>query len=546
MYIKCAVLVVLLVAEFQTTLQISLPNDETYYAAVVEFPPSSSGTAKAKVKDNLQRMKAIIESEETRDLDILVFPEYVLNNMEWKTFVPDPLQKIAPCDIPNNDWFLTEMSCAARSRNLYVVINLLEKEFCGNRTIDCDKSGFNTYNTNVVLDRQGRVISRYRKTNLYRYEWYSTNVKVKPELATFDTDFGVTFGHFICFDMLFYEPSMVLINELNITDIIYPTYWFSELPFLTAVQLQEGWAFANDVNLLAANANYPSEQNTGSGIYAGKLGRISASIYEDETTKVHKARVPKHLNRSTYEMPPITIEMPTLETKRLTKIGLLRDYNVDIFRTKLLPSNFTAVKELICHNTFCCQFDVNRTLISNSQLHSSYLYRLAAFSGVNTTHQRMDPSELSICAVIACTSTDLYSCGYIFPEGVPVANKYYFNYINITGKFRKANRRLIMPSTVDGAMMPLPVTTFVWNEIENANSTEVSITLNSSKADLLTFGIWANYYTTAVSSHNLNPSLPEVLIPTRPTPTSAGILHTPKVFGILSGLFVLFFSIKTF
>lgn len=85
----------------------------------------------------------------------------------------------------------------------------------------------------MVFDREGRVISRYRKTHLYRYEWYTENVLEKPELATFTTDFGVTFGHFICFDMLFYEPAMVLLRHLNVTDVVYPTYWFSELPFLT-------------------------------------------------------------------------------------------------------------------------------------------------------------------------------------------------------------------------------------------------------------------------------------------------------------------------
>lgn len=191
------------------------------------------GTPKQRAKDNMLRMRAIIESEDTRDLDILVFPEYVFNNMDRKTFVPDPKDHIAPCDRADYDLNLVEMSCSARSRNLYVVLNLLEKEKCNPRSLECNADGFNTYNTNVVFDRKGVLISRYRKTHLYGNEWGSTDVRRVPELATFQTDFGVTFGHFICFDMLFYDPALKLVKELNITDIIYPTYWFSELPFLT-------------------------------------------------------------------------------------------------------------------------------------------------------------------------------------------------------------------------------------------------------------------------------------------------------------------------
>lgn len=224
---------------FYIPLQLSLLSDATYNAGVVEFIPAKEGKGKALVKDNLARMKNIIESDETARLDILVFPEFVLNNLDMLTYVPDPQEKVVPCEIPNYDFFLTELSCAVRSRKMYVVVNLLEKYQCTSADNHCGSDGLKIFNTNVVFDREGRVISRYRKTHLYRYEWYSENVLDKPELAIFTTDFGVTFGHFICFDMLFYEPAMVLLKQLNVTDIVYPTYWFSELPFLTG-KLMDG------------------------------------------------------------------------------------------------------------------------------------------------------------------------------------------------------------------------------------------------------------------------------------------------------------------
>ncbi|XP_011189686.1 vanin-like protein 1 [Zeugodacus cucurbitae] len=494
----------------QLTWQLSLPTDPTYQAGVVEFMPGV-GKGKAKVHEALKRMKEVIESNGTRDLDILVFPEFVLNDYTFRTFVPDPTLQIAPCEIPNYDYFLTELSCAARARQLYLVVNLLEKVFCANDTTTvgrCDTSGLNTYNTNVVFDRHGRVVSRYRKTHLYRYEWYDVNVLPQAELATFTTDFGVTFGHFICFDMLYWDPAEVLIKERGITDIIYPTYWFNELPFLTAVQLQEGWAFANDVNLLAADASKPSGQNSGSGIYAGRLGRLTAVNNEEPNTQLLTASVPKRAYRQNYQPPPVILPnfVPQVTTPRFTKLNMLRDYNVDIFKTQLLSADFTTVDETLCYDSqFCCHFHTTRSVLSTANTYAAYRYRLAAYSGSRVTHQRVDPAALKVCAVIACTTADLYSCGRIFPEGVSVGNTYYFNTLNVSASFPHAPRRLIMPTSADGNIMPLPVHTYEWQEFESNNTTAISISLNYPKLDILTFGIWGNYYTTEVSTHNFDP-----------------------------------------
>jgi predicted amidohydrolase len=53
------------------------------------------------------------------------------------------------------------------------------------------------------------------------------------EISILDTDFGVQFGMFICFDIMFEKPAVQLVKEWEVTDIVYPTAWFSELPFLT-------------------------------------------------------------------------------------------------------------------------------------------------------------------------------------------------------------------------------------------------------------------------------------------------------------------------
>lgn len=72
---------------------------------------------------------------------------------------------------------------------------------------------------------------RYRKINLFVEPEF--NSPLHPEVVTFDTDFGVKFGTFICFDILFAKPALTLTRNLKVNDIVFPTAWFSETPFLT-------------------------------------------------------------------------------------------------------------------------------------------------------------------------------------------------------------------------------------------------------------------------------------------------------------------------
>ncbi|KAG4065202.1 hypothetical protein HA402_007599 [Bradysia odoriphaga] len=131
--------------------------------------------------------------------------------------------------------------------------------------------GFSYYNTNVVFDRIGTLISRYRKFNLFGER---VDKPFKPSIAYFDTDFGVRFGHFICFDLQFRSPALELVRDYNITDIVFTSMWYSELPFLTAVQFQKYWVYSTDVNLLAAGSNNPGVASTRSGIYADERDHL--------------------------------------------------------------------------------------------------------------------------------------------------------------------------------------------------------------------------------------------------------------------------------
>lgn len=164
---------------------------------------------------------------------------------------------------------LRSISCAAREHNMYVVVNHHERVDCDDDP-NCPDDGFLLYNTNVVFDRGGRVVARYRKYNLFNEP--GTNVTRTPEISIFETDFGVTFGQFICYDMLQEKPAMYFAGNHNVTDIVYSTHWFAELPFLNAVQEQAAWAYGADVNFLASGY---SDALTGSGgKWASSMGSL--------------------------------------------------------------------------------------------------------------------------------------------------------------------------------------------------------------------------------------------------------------------------------
>jgi Predicted amidohydrolase len=81
-----------------------------------------------------------------------------------------------------------------------------------------------------VTYRRDILCSRYRKFHLFGETGFSTTPEA--EISIIDTDFGVKFGIFTCFDIFFEKPAIELVKERGVTDIVFPTAWFSELPFL--------------------------------------------------------------------------------------------------------------------------------------------------------------------------------------------------------------------------------------------------------------------------------------------------------------------------
>lgn len=462
---------------------------------MVEFAPKFfENDIKAILENNVPMYVGNIMDAKKQNADIIVFPEDGLTTYHlpprdkmdsWATLVPAPAQKYTPCtqNTIAVSQALKNISCAAQKNEIYVVINLPEKSPC---TGDgCPKDNVFYYNTNVVFDRNGMVIARYRKVNLFTEPGF--NVTKEPEIVTFDTDFGVKFGTFICFDILFATPPLNLTRHLGITDIVYPTAWFSETPFLTAVQTQFGWSYAEDVNLLAAGYDNPARGSAGSGIYLGRAGIKRAVMPLKTNTTLLVAEVPKKMKKFSSSM------MENHETKRaepshvhvhdeLRKkredtqkfdLKLLRD-NLKIFETEPLKGN---VMKQLCQNNFCCNFT-----ISVSNMDPKVHYKMVVFNGIRS-YVDIRHAATKVCAVIQCANDTIDSCGSVLSSSTT------FDKINIYATFDESLNSVIMPNTLNSILLPFEDG---WSYQEHAHETHKHVSMKSNKTlmDLVTFGIY--------------------------------------------------------
>jgi len=121
-------------------------------------------------------------------------------------------------------------------------------------------------NTNVVLDPSGRFIKRYHKYNIFG-ETEIFDKAPNLEHVYFDTEHG-RLGIFTCFDLIFHRPAVELVERYKIDTVLFPTWWFDEIPMLTTLQYQDGWSLAHGVNFVSANLLRPSVGSVGSAIFS--------------------------------------------------------------------------------------------------------------------------------------------------------------------------------------------------------------------------------------------------------------------------------------
>ncbi|KAM3963991.1 vanin-like protein 1 [Aphomia sociella] len=499
------IIFVVLACILKFSLQRSVPEDDSYVAAVLEYQVTANST------QALYDYVDFIKQAADQNADIVVFPEMTLTRGNEYSTVPikdllltHPVPALQP---ELYDDYMVLISNAARNNSIYVVINVQERMDCTSTAATeelCPEQIVYLFNTNVVFDRNGAVIDRFRKINLFGER--SRTPALEPYLGVFDTDFGVRFGHYVCFDLMFQVPAIQVVEKYRLTDIIFTTMWFSELPYLTAVQIQEGYAYSMNVNFLASGANNVRVGSAGSGIFSGKAGALVSTMPGVSATRLLVARVPKvpgHVQASGTPPGPI-YDNPTDHDS----LFLITDPSYVAHITRgLTPGqqSFTLVD-----NEVKCDFSVR---LNQRDGDKHYQYRAAAFDGVRS-FTGVATGGTRVCSVVACTGDEKETCGTRFPEYTENTTAIFEELIitatvptPVSDQQLQARDSAFFPLSLDVSLMPLETEGFTYNENTQGNVTVYTLTLRRNTAQLYTFAVWGRVF--ATDGQDAAPAVPD-------------------------------------
>jgi (R)-amidase len=139
------------------------------------------------IAHNLDRVLGVI-AQRKPDTDLIVFPETTLSGFPTRENVADLAETL---DGPS----LTRVRDAARAAGVGVAVGLAERD------------GSRFFNTTVLIDDQGEIALRYRKTHLWASDVGVFEPGDRFEVCTYR---GTTLGLLICYDIEFPEPARAL------------------------------------------------------------------------------------------------------------------------------------------------------------------------------------------------------------------------------------------------------------------------------------------------------------------------------------------------
>ena len=409
-------------------------QEDKYTAAVLEHVTAFAdrevhdrSAALQVMKKNLEVYASRADEASRSGADIIVFPEDGIYGfpftreaiLHFLEDIPNPehLEKPwNPCLEPKrfkSTEVLHALSCIAQKRSIAVVANMGDVKYCNESDPNCPSDKRYQFNTDVAFDTDGTLLGRYHKQHLYHETQFNTPLTC--EYVTFQTSFKVRFGVFTCFDILFSDPAIGLIEKYGVRNVVFPTAWINALPLVTSIQIQQAWSRATCTNLLAANQHRPTSGMYGSGIYS--CGDSKAYVYDKNPKKARLliATLP-NLENTNFHLPssfPVGMTQKrkiALKTNNIFPGGennLKHVFNGtmfgDVFNFAKLEVPQGAVR--VCAEDLCCH--ANYTISTDNEGFLSDTYVLGAFSG----HQHREGFYIQVCALVRCNGSDDESCG---------------------------------------------------------------------------------------------------------------------------------------
>ena len=229
-------------------------DDKTYKVALSQYVPSSNNIT-------LSLLDFAKDSSLAQDqgAEMIIFPEFSLFSPTSRSQVEDLCENISkfgaiPCDDPDNsndnrtsadsnhdDEFsvVKQLSCIARQYGLYLLANF------------CNLDGDNIWNSNLVFDRHGALITEYRKSHVYLNKVFDQ--PSEPDYVTVNASFNngtQTLGLFMCKDILYPTPGPEL-RKRGIVSFAYNSFIDFKIVSKPMFQL---WSEEHSAILLASNA----------------------------------------------------------------------------------------------------------------------------------------------------------------------------------------------------------------------------------------------------------------------------------------------------
>ena len=204
--------------------EIPTPSPRPVTIATIKYHPKETHSA----AENVHQFVGTVEKTVTGKTDIVLLPEGMTVAGTGKSY--DEVAESVPGPTT------VQLGGLAKQKNAYIVAGLLERE------------GVAVYNTAVLIDRQGKVVGKYRKVYLPREE-IEDGLTPGSYYPVFQTDFGIV-GLMICWDSHYADPARAL--ALQGAELILMPIWDGD------ETLTRARAIENQVFLVTSSYGDPS------------------------------------------------------------------------------------------------------------------------------------------------------------------------------------------------------------------------------------------------------------------------------------------------
>jgi deaminated glutathione amidase len=169
--------------------------EKSYRVAIVQMKSSTDKT------ENLRISLDFVKEGARRKAGLICFPEF---QMAFSSAKQSSKQLTNIAESATNGNFIVKLSSAARSCKINIVATIYEKS---------DEPSFQrVYDTAVLINNRGSIISRYRKIHLYDALGFKESLKLMAgnSIEKPSTSSTGTIGLMICYDIRFPEISRIL------------------------------------------------------------------------------------------------------------------------------------------------------------------------------------------------------------------------------------------------------------------------------------------------------------------------------------------------